>query len=247
MRAILTYHSVDSSGSVLSVEREALRRHLDSLGAQQVRVVALEELLRLPEETNAVALTFDDAFQTFETEAWPLIRERGYPVTLFVATDHVGRKNDWERADSERGGRRLLDWAALRRLVSEGVRVGAHSASHADLSQLAGSQLTHEVRHCGDRIGEETGARPVAFAYPYGACDERVVAAVRGVYDLACTTELRPLGGNEDRYRLPRLDMWYFRRPQGLEAWGTPSFRRYVAWRARMRAARRLISRAGRQ
>jgi peptidoglycan/xylan/chitin deacetylase (PgdA/CDA1 family) len=246
MRAILTYHSVDSSGSVVSVEPDALRRHVDSLAAQRVRVVALEELLGLPEEVDAVAVTFDDAFQNFETDAWPILRERGHPVTLFVATDHVGSTNSWEQDDPDMSGRALLDWSALRRLAAEGVRLGAHSASHIDLSGLDDERLTREVQASADRIRQEVNQQPRTFAYPYGSYDERVLEAVRSSYDLACTTELRALAGDEDRHRLPRLDMWYFRRPNGLDGWGSASFRRYIAFRARLRAARRLISRVGR-
>ena len=65
MRAILTYHSIDPSGSPISVSPAAFRRHIEWLASGRVRVVRLEELMRLPAGEDAVALTFDDGFAKF--------------------------------------------------------------------------------------------------------------------------------------------------------------------------------------
>ncbi|MEY2765521.1 MAG: hypothetical protein RL552_426, partial [Actinomycetota bacterium] len=40
----------------------------------------------MPEQRDAVAITFDDGFTNFESVAWPLLRFQDFPVTLFVAT-----------------------------------------------------------------------------------------------------------------------------------------------------------------
>ncbi|MGH7555950.1 MAG: polysaccharide deacetylase family protein, partial [Longimicrobiales bacterium] len=210
-----------------------------------IAVVSLERLVELPDTADAVALTFDDAFENFRTEAWPLIRERGHPVTLFVPTDHVGGSNAWEGAGSRLPRLPLLDWPALGSIASEGVTIGAHSASHAHLPEQDSASLAREVDEPADRILSETGQVATAFAYPYGEQNERVRAAVRGRFPLACTTELRALGGVEDRHALPRLDMGYFRGPDSLDAWGARSFRAYVMLRNRLRAVRRLISGSG--
>ena len=69
MRAILTYHSVDSSGSPISVDRDAFRNQLDTLAQAGVNIVALDELLLAPERSDAASLTFDDGFANFETKA----------------------------------------------------------------------------------------------------------------------------------------------------------------------------------
>jgi peptidoglycan/xylan/chitin deacetylase (PgdA/CDA1 family) len=241
LRAILTYHSLDHSGSVISLHPETFERHLAALDARGIAVVSLERLLHMPDTVEAVALTFDDAFENFRTKAWPLIRERGLPVTLFVPTDHVGGSNAWEGAGSQLPRLPLLDWAALGSLASEGVTIGAHSASHARMSAQDSASLAREVDEPADRILAETGQVATVFAYPYGDQNERVRAAVRTRYPLACTTELRALGGAEDRQALPRLDMWYFRKPESLDAWGRSSFRAYLTLRNRLRAVRRWI------
>jgi hypothetical protein len=60
--------------------------------------------------------------------------------------------------------------------------------------------------------------------------DDRVAARTSQYYDWGHTTEFRLLTGTEPPLRLPRLDMYYFRAPQALDAWGSARFRRHLLW-----------------
>ena len=42
MKAILTYHSVDETGSVISIDERSFRRHVAWLASSAVRVVPLD-------------------------------------------------------------------------------------------------------------------------------------------------------------------------------------------------------------
>jgi peptidoglycan/xylan/chitin deacetylase (PgdA/CDA1 family) len=92
------------------------------------------------------------------------------------------------------------DWRSLAAL---GMRVGAHSASHPRLTQVDDAELDREV-------GESVGAiaefcSPVAFAYPDGAFDERVVGRLRaaGVASAVTCDAGTPVPG-ANRLKLPR-------------------------------------------
>jgi len=56
MRAILTYHSVDETGSVISIEERTFRRHVAWLAKGNVRVVPLQEIAGVPPDEDAVAI-----------------------------------------------------------------------------------------------------------------------------------------------------------------------------------------------
>ena len=75
MRAILTYHSVDETGSVISIDERAFRRHVAWLAAGQVRVVPLDEIASVPDDQDVVAITFDDGLASFGQIAAPLLLE----------------------------------------------------------------------------------------------------------------------------------------------------------------------------
>lgn len=237
MRGILTYHSIDSSGSVISIDEQVFARHLLSIETSKVRVTSVREVVETRE--SALAFTFDDGFVNFSDQAWPLLRERGYPVVLFVATDHVGGSNAWRRpADSEIPEMPLLDWDSLAALAEDGVEIGSHSRSHRDLRKLSDSELEDELFGAADRIQARIGTPPRVFAYPYGAVDDRTARFASRVYDLACTTELRLLGLREEPHLLPRLDAYYFRDTVYLGHWGSLRLRGYLYLRAWARAVR---------
>jgi peptidoglycan/xylan/chitin deacetylase (PgdA/CDA1 family) len=242
MRAILTYHSIDPSGSPISVSPDSFARHVRFLASGRVQVVPLRDLPDAPPHTEAVALTFDDGFANNAAVAFPLLRDAGLPATVFAVTEFVGRRNDWTTG-SHHGipSLPLMDWDALGRAAEEGVQIGAHSRTHADLSSLSPAAAEEEVAGCLSAIAARTGGRPATFAYPYGRSNPMVAALVRRECELGCTAELRALSIGDDRVLLPRLDAYYFRDEGRLEAWGTAAFRRRLWLRAQGRQVRQLV------
>jgi peptidoglycan/xylan/chitin deacetylase (PgdA/CDA1 family) len=247
MRAILTYHSIDSSGSPISVSEESFRAHVQFLGSGRVTVVPLADLPTVPDEKDAVALTFDDGFLNFTSMAMPELSRRGLAATVFVVSDAVGGSNEW-------GGRPspgipklpLMGWEDLGRARDAGFEIGAHTRTHPWLTSLEQGQLEDEVTGCVDRISTEIGKRPRHFAYPYGDVNERVARVARDTFELSVTTELRPVDSGDDPARLPRLDAWYLQKPGVLESWGSPAFRRRLWIRAQGRRVRAMMSAGGR-
>jgi peptidoglycan/xylan/chitin deacetylase (PgdA/CDA1 family) len=245
VRAILTYHSIDSSGSPVSVAPRDFDRHVRWLATGRVRVVALEDLVAVPPEEHAVALTFDDGFANFATEAAPRLREHDLPATLFVVSGHAGRTNAW-------GGRDaagiptlpLLDWDALGRVAEGGIAIGAHTRTHARLERLDAGAATAEIAGSADEIAQRLGRRPTTFAYPYGAVSRTAAEIARAHFACAVTTAMRTLRSGEDRAMLPRLDAWYFRDPARLEAWGSARFNAHLRARALVRRAGGWLARA---
>lgn len=243
MRAILTYHSLDTSGSPISLDPDTFRAHVRWLARAPVQVLTLEALVQAPPGQPAVALTFDDAFANFETEALPALREHGFPVTLFVPTGHVGGSNAWGgRSEAGIPTLPLLDWDGVARVAEAGVTLGAHTVSHPHLTACADDRLLDELTAPPRVLRERTGQTVDTLAYPYGDADARVRSAAERVCRLACSTRYALLA-DDDAFDLPRLDAFYFRDGARLEAFGTPAFARWVRFRERLRALRRVLRR----
>lgn len=247
MRAILTYHSIDSSGSPISLSEDSFRDHVRFLGSGRVRVVPLASLPSLPDDADAVALTFDDGFLNFTSSALPVLSHQGLSATVFIVSDAVGTTNAWRgRTTPGIPTLPLMGWTDLQSVRDAGFEIGAHSRSHPDLTMVSETQLRDEVAGCAERIASETGQRPGSFAYPYGAVNGAVAAVARSLFPWSVTTELRPLAPDDDSALLPRLDAWYFRRPKSLDAWGTPPLRRRIWLRRQGRRVRSLLMRRDR-
>lgn len=246
MRAILTYHSLDPSGSAISVSPADFRRQVSWLASGRVRVVPLPDLLRLPPTVNAIALTFDDGFVNFAEVAAPLLRDYSLPATLFVVAGHVGGSNAWGgRSDPRVPTLPLLSWDELGRLADQGVRLGGHTRTHPHLTRIAGNALLDELGGATETIRAETGRRPEEFAYPFGDVNPEVAAAAGQVYTIGCTTELRWVRPEEDPLQLPRLDMYYLRGAGALEGWGTLPFAGGLWARAQARRIKAMMTRTG--
>jgi peptidoglycan/xylan/chitin deacetylase (PgdA/CDA1 family) len=242
MRAILTYHSIDRSGSPISVSPDVFDNHLRWLASGRVRVVSVDELMTVPPHMHAVALTFDDGFETFAREAWPRLRAHGLGATLFVVSRHAGGFNDWG-VDGRHAVPKLplLGWDELGRLAEDGVQLGAHTRTHPDLTTLPRSAAMEEIDGSIEDIRRQTGVTPRVFAYPFGRATPQVAQLVAGRVRWALTADLRWLGPAEAPALLPRLDAYYFQRTGHLAEWGTWRFRTFVRGRAAGRRFRRVL------
>lgn len=245
MRAILTYHSIDTSRSPISTHPDVFAQHVEWLASGHVQVTTVDDLASAAPERDAVAVTFDDAFENFATRAFPLLSQYRLPVTLFVVSEHAGRDNRW-RGSGDRGIPilPLLGWQALKELARDGITLGGHSQTHPDLTRLDMAALEREILGSADRIEAETGVRPRVFAYPYGRVNARVADVVSRRFAWGCTTEFRTLDGTVAPARLPRLDAYYFRTAGRLHHWGTSEFDRYVRARRVLRQVRAAVTAA---
>ena len=246
MKAILTYHSIDETGSPVSVSAEQFENHRRWLTSRRVKALALDDLIAHPADGNdAVAVTFDDGFLNTRGAVESLLGD-GVPVTLFVVSQHPGRTNAW-------GGREqagiptlpLLSWDDLERLQQRGASIEAHTRTHPRLTSLSDQALDDELQGAQAELLARLGASCNHLAYPYGDVDARVVDHTRRFYSFGHTTDFKVFEAENDPLGLPRLDMYYFRAGDTLGAWGSAGFRRRLAWWRARRTAGRLIALKG--
>src|SRR5262245_7903556 len=83
MRAILTFHSIDDTGSVLSYPPKTFDRLLIALQRSGIPLLDLNTLL-LPQTRSGVALTFDDEMRSVFIEALPILKRHTAPAHVFL-------------------------------------------------------------------------------------------------------------------------------------------------------------------
>ncbi len=236
MRAILTFHSIDDSGSVLSYPPSTFDKLLLALQNSAIPLLDLDTLLR-PETKTGVALTFDDGMRSVFTEALPILRNHSAPAHLFLTTGVVGMTNRWPSQPPSAPLFEMLHWREIEALQSAGIHIEAHTVSHPDLRQLSDDALCAECDRADGIIASILGVRPRYFAYPYGLNDSRVRSFARQRYIGSLTTQVRMLQPIEDRAALPRLETYYFRKEFLFRSLQSPATHAYIAVR---RAFRRL-------
>ncbi len=237
---ILAYHSVDTSGSVISTSPQTFREQMKFLAGSGLRVAPLAEVQQTP---GAVALTFDDGFLNFFEHAFPALQEHDFPATVFVVAGYCGGRNDWPSQWPGIPKLELMTWGQLQEIARHGVALGGHTVNHPPLTSLPMEQIETELRECRAVIEDRTGHAAEAFAYPYGDSNENVRACTARHFSLACGTSLAYLSPQSSRFDLPRLDAFYLQKRCWFERLATPAGRAYIALRRRLREWRQLVTR----
>ncbi len=214
---ILCYHAIadhadDPVLAPYSIDRPMFETHIAALERRGFAFVsadalaaALEGEAMLPRK--AVLLTFDDCYADLLPTVREILAPRDIPALAFAVTGLAGGSNDW---CASAGGlpHRLLGWDDLRQLPALGCDIGSHSRSHRDLTQLDAAGLGDEVAGSADDFAANGLPRATWFAYPFGAHDAHVRAAVQAagyragfaIADLAATRR-------RNRHALPRIEM----------------------------------------
>jgi peptidoglycan/xylan/chitin deacetylase (PgdA/CDA1 family) len=234
--AILTYHSLDDSGSVISTPPDRFREQVEFLAGSGVPVVALADVQRVP---GSVALTFDDGFKNFVEHGYPILAKHGLPATVFVVSGSCGGRSRWLTGPSPgNGGPELMGWSEIRMLAQSGIEIGAHTVHHPNLADLSAKRVEEELRDCRAQLEDAVGQAVDSFAYPFGSSTAAVRRLVERHFRLGCGTALRFVTPQCDRFNLPRIDMYYLRRRLWCSRLMTPAGHLYIAGRRLLRGIR---------
>lgn len=172
-------------------------------------VAALRGQVTLPD--RAVAITIDDAYSSVYAHAWPVLRDKGWPFTLFVATRPV-----------DRGTAGYMSWDEIRELAENGVEIGSQTVSHPHMPTESEARNRQELVASADRLEERLGRRPTLFAYPYGEASAAVMA-------LASQAGYTAAFGQHSGVANPTSPIFYLPRfPMNVNYGGIDRFRRVV-------------------
>jgi peptidoglycan/xylan/chitin deacetylase (PgdA/CDA1 family) len=208
VKAIVTFHSIDPSGSVMSYPPDLFAALLGALRESGLPVVGLQELLQ-PHIERAIAITFDDGIRSVYTHALPVLRDFGAPAHLFLTTGPIGSGKLWPDEDGNGLSFEMLSWEEIEKLHAAGVSIEGHTNSHPDMRTLSKTQMADECEHADRRIEERLGRQPNFFAYPFGYHNAATRDYARSRYTASVTTELGALCATHDTAAVPRLDSYY--------------------------------------
>jgi peptidoglycan/xylan/chitin deacetylase (PgdA/CDA1 family) len=204
---VLCYHQFSETEiGKMTVTRSAFEKQMKFLKDEGYRVIPLDQLLnfidfkgQLPRK--AVVITIDDGWRSTYDIAYPVLKQYGYPATLFVYTDLI------------MGSTKTLDWDLIREMSLNGMDIQCHTKTHSDLTRKATEEsmrdylerVRRELTESAAVIRDKVGKKVTYLAYPYGETNSLVVAVAKKLgYRGAFTVER---GGNPffvDAYRIQR-------------------------------------------
>ena len=206
---VFIYHRFnDTRYPSTNISTQDFRAHLQTLADEDYAVLSLGQVVEALQQGNKLpercaVITVDDAYKSFMTEAWPVLKSFGFPATLFVNTDQV------------KGGD-FLGWDELKRLQREGVELGNHSASHLymldrfaeETPQEWQDRVVNDIMRAQDAFVEHLGAAPDLFAYPYGEYSDALARLVEELgFRAAVGQQSGVIAHGQDMFKLPRFPM----------------------------------------
>jgi peptidoglycan/xylan/chitin deacetylase (PgdA/CDA1 family) len=240
---VLTYHSLDESGSVLAIAPCIFAEQMRILHELGVRVVPLAEIHQILRVARApqpiVVITFDDGFQSVYEHSLPVLERYGFPATVFLVTDYCEKTNSWPSQPRHIERQSLLRWSEIKDMNTAGITFGSHTRTHPDLRTLAARDAEEELVASKKAIEDATGRSVDTFAYPYGTYNEAVKRLVQAYFAVACSTTLGFVKQDSDLLALERLDMYYLRHPALFRWLFSRPMGTYIGLRRYLRELRR--------
>lgn len=169
--SVLMYHMIGNEPGNAAIMTEAnLRIQMNYLRDHGYHPITMQELYDyvtkgapLPEKP--VCITFDDGYLDSYTIVYPLMKEYGFPWTLFLITDDVGKPYN------------RMTWDQLREMAnSHTVTIANHTLSHPKLHNLATrAEKEKEIVEANKALKYQLGVDNVWLAYPYGDYDDEII------------------------------------------------------------------------
>ncbi|WP_297020592.1 polysaccharide deacetylase family protein [uncultured Dialister sp.] len=200
--SVLMYHMIGNEQGNAAIMTEAnLRIQMNYLRDHGYHPITMQELYDyvtkgapLPEKP--VCITFDDGYLDSYTIVYPLMKEYGYPWTLFLITDDVGKPYN------------RMTWDQLKEMAdSHTVTIANHTLSHPKLHNLAtAKEKEKEIVEANQALKYHLGIDNPWLAYPYGDYDDEVVAiAKKAGIKMAVTTDAGRVHVGSYPYELKRV------------------------------------------
>lgn len=200
--SVLMYHMIGDIQNNAAVMTEAnLRLQMNYLRDHGYHPITMQELYDyitkgtpLPEKP--VCITFDDGYLDSYTIVYPLMKEYGFPWTLFLITDDVGKPYN------------RMTWDQLKEMAdSHTVTIANHTLSHPKLHNLAtAKEKEKEIVEANEALKYHLGIDNAWLAYPYGDYDDQVVEICKKAgIKMAVTTDSGRVHVGSYPYELKRV------------------------------------------
>ncbi len=203
---VLAYYSFSKNKpSKIAITQDDFKAQMKYLKENGYHVITLDQLLgfldyqeQIPEKS--VAITFDDGWISVYDIAFPILKEYGFPATIFIYTDFIG-------------GGKAMSWKQIKELSEAGFDIQCQTKTHRNLTVLKkkGSfkkyfnSLEMEISYPKKLIKKKLNKECKCLAYPYGLTNNLVIAMLKKHgYRAAFTVDNKSNPFFIDKYKINR-------------------------------------------
>lgn len=212
---ILMYHKVNPDSSTgglgLRVPPDKFSEQMEYLDKNGYHPVSLADFVAYVKEgrplpPRPVVITFDDGYLDNYTYAFPVLKKYGFPATIFVVANCVGKTNEFDTKAGLQPENRLAGWDELQEMAEYGITIGSHTLDHPRLTKLSAAEAYRQIKESREVIARNLNRPVLFFSYPYGSCNPELARMVaESGYLAAVTTEQGLATRDSDLFLLKRV------------------------------------------
>jgi len=189
------------------VSVEQFIAHIDYLEENGFTLWPLEKIVEYlragkPLPKNTVAITFDKASRSVYQNAYPVLKARYYPFTVFTVLK-----------DAVEDAKNSTTWDELRDMAANGATIANLTYDYTYLVRQLdketdkhwASRIRDEFGKANEIIQKEIGSVTNLVAYPYGEYDEKIRDIMKSRRWVAFTTEAGAIHRASEFAALPRV------------------------------------------
>ena len=201
---VLTYHHVGvpsaSKWRLNTVTSKSFEYQMNFMQRHGFKVISFNDLVEGIKKghafaRNTVVLQFDDGYEDNYTYAFPILKEYGFPATIFIISDTIGTPG-------------FLTWDEVKEMEKSNITFGAHTRRHVYLPNVSPAIAQDEIAGSKKIIEDHLGHSIDYFCYPSGGFTEYIKRLVMDAgYKAAVTTNRGKRKFNLDLYELKRVHM----------------------------------------
>ncbi|MDJ0365121.1 polysaccharide deacetylase family protein [Hymenobacter sp. H14-R3] len=242
---VLMYHKIPDAAIAtkhqIFVTKEHFTKHLAYFKSHAISPITFQDyqdfasgrrpLAEFPR--RPIVLTFDDGYLDNYTNLLPLMQQYGYRGVMYLLGDFEVRYNQWDLAtDPTEPRAELMDTAQKQAFVAAGWEIGAHTQTHAHLTQLPPAEAAAEIAASKAALEQRLGTEISSFAYPYGDLDATTKALVAEAgFRFAVATDTGGLHLEDDRMQIFRINIFPHETASSLFKKTSSWYRRYYRWK----------------
>lgn len=173
---ILMYHYISAAPATTTLPGlyldpaifESQLQEITKAGYQTVFMSEMaNDIISGASATKTVALTFDDGYEDFYTNAFPLLKKYNLKGTFYVIVNALDKPG-------------YVTKGQLQEMAASGlVEIGSHTFNHPDLRLKKEAAAIFEIKGSKSELEKIIGQSVKTFAYPYGYYNYQILEIMK--------------------------------------------------------------------